>query len=59
MNNSSDERDNKNIEEIRIKKLKEEVKKYKKAFNILNEYFDSISWEEQEKVADRLAKLGL
>lgn len=33
--------------------------KYKKAFEILNCYFDSISDEEQLKVAKQLEKLGV
>jgi hypothetical protein len=32
---------------------------YKKGYEILSEYFDSISDEEQEKVAKRLEKVGL
>lgn len=33
--------------------------KYKKAFDILNCYFDSISDEEKPKVAKQLEKLGV
>lgn len=36
-----------------------EMTKYKKAFDILNCYFDSISDEEKPKVSKQLTKLGL
>jgi hypothetical protein len=36
-----------------------EMAKYKKAFDILNCYFDSISDEEKPKVSKQLTKLGL
>lgn len=42
-----------------IKDLKKEVKRYKKAYQILISYFDSISEEEQDKVAKKLEKLNL
>jgi len=51
ISNWSDDRDNADIIERQnkeIKKLKDELSKYKKGFNILNEYFDSISDEEQK-----------
>ena len=38
---------------------KVELKKYKKAYDILICYFDSISDEEQPKVHKKLEKLGL
>ena len=38
---------------------KVELKKYKKAYNILICYFDFISDEEQPKVLKKLKKLGL
>lgn len=40
-----------------IKTLKKELKMYKKAYEELNCYFDSISDEEQGKVAKRLNKI--
>ena len=42
-----------------IESLKKEVKRYKKAYEILICYFDSISDEEQPKVNKKLAKLNL
>ena len=39
------------------KTLKAELKMYKKAYEELNCYFDSISDEEQDKVAKRLNKI--
>lgn len=47
------------VAESELLKVKSELKKYKKAYEILNCYFDSISDEEQPKVARRLDKLGL
>jgi hypothetical protein len=40
-------------------KMKNDLKKYKKGFNILYEYFDSISDEEKPKVDKKLKRLGL
>lgn len=40
-----------------IKILKKERSQYKKAYNELNCYFDSISDEEQSKVAKRLEQI--
>ena len=40
-----------------IKTLKKELKMYKKAYEELNCYFDSISDEEQPKVSKRLNKI--
>jgi len=40
-------------------KKQEEIEKYKKGFNILMEYFDSISDEEQPKVDKLLKAVGL
>lgn len=37
--------------------LKKELQKYKKAYYVLSPYFDSISDEEQDKVAKRLNKI--
>ena len=62
ISNWSDDRDNTDIVERQnkeIKKLKEELLKYKKGFNLLNEYFDSISDEEQKIVGKKITKLGL
>lgn len=42
-----------------IEKLKKELKRYKKGYEILICYFDSISDEEQSKVHKQLLKLGL
>lgn len=45
-----------------IENLKTEIKqlkKYKKGYEILSCYFDSISDEEQPKVAKQLEKLGI
>ena len=39
--------------------LQSEKNKYEKGFNILMEYFDSISEEERESVDRRLSNLGL
>ena len=44
---------------IAYTQAQKEMMKYKKAFDILNCYFDSISDEEQPKVAKQLAKLGV
>lgn len=41
------------------KALKKELKNYKKAYDLLMEYFDSISDEEQPIVDRKLKKLGL
>jgi len=41
------------------KMAQNDMKKYKKAFDILNCYFDSISDEEKPKVSKQLTKLGL
>lgn len=43
----------------KLKKKIEELKKYKKGYEILICYFDSISDEEQPKVAKKLEKLLL
>ena len=43
----------------KIKKLKKEVNKYKKGFNILMKYYDSIYDDEQPLVDKRLKKIGL
>lgn len=51
--------DKKTKDKIIIKSLRNDLKKYKKGFDILHEYFDSISDEEQPKVFKRLKKLGL
>ena len=40
-----------------IQQLKKELKKYKKAYNVLICYFDSISDEEQIKVERKLKKI--
>lgn len=48
--------ENKQLQE-KIKKLKKEKEIWKKAFEELNCYFDSISDEEQPKVAKKLEKL--
>jgi len=42
-----------------IEKVIEDEEKYKKGFEILMEYFDSISDEEKPKVDARLKKVGL
>jgi hypothetical protein len=42
-----------------IKLLKKERNKYMNGFNILYDYFDSISDEEKPKVDKQLTKLGL
>jgi len=42
-----------------LKQQKRETARYKKGFYVLNPYFDSISDEEQPKVAKKLDKLGL
>lgn len=47
------------VPESKLLKVKAELTKYKKAYEILSCYFDSISDEEQPKVAKRLGKLGL
>lgn len=39
--------------------LEKEITRYKTAFNLLNEYFDSISDEERPKIHKKLTKLGL
>jgi len=39
--------------------LKAELKRYKKAYKILIEYFDSIDEEEQIKVIKKLTKINL
>lgn len=41
------------------KMAQKDMKKYKKAFDLLNCYFDSISDEEKSKVSKQLTKLGL
>ena len=46
-------------EKAKLKELRSELKKFRKAFYILIPYFDSISDEEQEKVGKQLNKLGL
>ena len=46
----------KEVIESKNKEIKE-LKKYKKAYEILNCYFDSISDEEQEKVAKQLERI--
>jgi len=42
-----------------IKELRAEKKRYKKGFEIMICYFDSISDEEQPKVNKQLEKIGL
>lgn len=42
-----------------IDRIENERDRYKEGFNILMEYFDSISDEERPKVDERLKKLGL
>jgi len=44
---------------IALVKAQREIDKYKKAYDILMEYFDSISDEEKPKVAKQLKELGL
>lgn len=39
--------------------LKAELKRYKKGFTLLYQYFDSISDEEQIKIGKKLEKLNL
>ena len=39
--------------------LKAELKRYKKAYKILIEYFDSIDENEQKKVSKKLTKINL
>ena len=43
----------------KIKKLKKEVNKYKKGFNVLMEYYNSIYEDEQPLVDKKLKKIGL
>ena len=43
----------------KIKELKADLSRYKKAYEILSCYFDSISDEEQPKVAKQLERLKL
>ena len=40
-------------------KQEKELQKYQQGFNILMEYFDSISDEEKPKVNKKLKKIGL
>lgn len=46
------------IQEL-INELEKDKSRYEKAFNILMDYFDSISDEEKPKVSKQLKKLGL
>lgn len=39
--------------------LEKEIIKYKTAYHLLSEYFDSISDEERPKIHEKLTKLGL
>jgi hypothetical protein len=41
----------------KVKVLKKELKAFKNGFNLLNQYFDSISDEEQHKVHDKILKI--
>jgi hypothetical protein len=43
----------------KIKELRKECNKYINGYNILYEYYDSISDEEKPKVDKQLTKLGL
>ena len=49
----------KNRFEDEFKSMEAEIKRFKKAYEILNEYIDSISDEERVKVDKQLSKLKL
>jgi hypothetical protein len=51
----------KGYEEARTdaEKLEKEITKYKTAYGLLSEYFDSISDEERPKIHNKLVELGL
>ena len=42
-----------------VRFLRDELTKYKKGFDILMGYFDSINDEEKQKVHERLKEIGL
>ena len=42
-----------------VRYLRDELTKYRDGFDILMEYFDSISDEEKQKVHERLKEIGL
>ena len=42
-----------------VRFLRDELTKYKKGFDILMGYFDSISDEEKKDVSDKLTEIGL
>ena len=42
-----------------VRFLRDELTKYRDGFDILMEYFDSISDEEKQKVHERLKEIGL
>ena len=46
-------------QEEKIKALRKELNKYVDGYCILMEYWDSISYEEQQKVHERLKEIGL
>jgi len=46
-------------QEEKIKALRKELNKYVDGYWILMEYWDSISYEEQQKVHERLKEIGL
>lgn len=43
----------------KVKKARAETRRYKKAYNILMDYFDCIPEDERQEVSDRLDKLKL
>ena len=45
--------------DIKAKKTKEELKRYKKGFQILEKYFENIPEEERDEVDKQLNKLKL